>query len=253
MAADVGDWPHDSGVKRQRCVAVLCGREFDGKWVYDLSGVCRHAPHTNGTLVNPLRRLAPLATVVVLGLLVPRTVSAGLIMRIDTDSKTFFIEGSDAGNADYSRPDPFLPGDYSLQFIHYFSTTVPQFGIITESAANLFAEGATLPMYGHMYMVSNSGQNYVFMDLFSGGGDITSLTGTGPSAALSYAGLAASDIPLFESLIGDALVLSSGTGYSPISVQGVQAVPEIDPTGMGSVLALIGGGLGLLERRRKRS
>lgn len=31
------------------------------------------------------------------------------------------------------------------------------------------------------------------------------------------------------------------------------AVPEIDPAGIGSMLALIGGGLGLLERRRKRS
>jgi hypothetical protein len=31
------------------------------------------------------------------------------------------------------------------------------------------------------------------------------------------------------------------------------AVPEIDPAGMGSVLALIGGGLGLLERLRKRA
>ena len=30
-------------------------------------------------------------------------------------------------------------------------------------------------------------------------------------------------------------------------------VPEIDPAGMGSMLALIGGGLGLLERRRKRA
>jgi hypothetical protein len=30
-------------------------------------------------------------------------------------------------------------------------------------------------------------------------------------------------------------------------------VPEIDPAGMGSVLALLGGGLGLLERRRKRA
>ena len=28
------------------------------------------------------------------------------------------------------------------------------------------------------------------------------------------------------------------------------AVPEIDPTGMGSVLALVSGALGLLERRR---
>jgi hypothetical protein len=61
--------------------------------------------------MNPLRRLACLTTVVVLGLLMPQPVSAGLIMRIDTDSKTFFIEGSDTGNADYS-------------------TTVPQFGTI---------------------------------------------------------------------------------------------------------------------------
>ena len=30
-------------------------------------------------------------------------------------------------------------------------------------------------------------------------------------------------------------------------------VPEIDPAGMGSVLALLGGGLGLLERRRRRA
>jgi hypothetical protein len=31
------------------------------------------------------------------------------------------------------------------------------------------------------------------------------------------------------------------------------AVPEIDPVGLPSVLAVIGGGLGLLERRRKRA
>ena len=108
-------------------------------------------------------------------------------------------------------------------------------------------------MYGHMYMVSNSGQDYVFMDLFSSSGDITTLTGKGPSAAVSYAGLPAADSPLFESLIGETLVRSIGTGFSPISVQAVQTVPEIDPAGMGSVLALIGGGLGLLECRRKRS
>ena len=174
-------------------------------------------------------------------------------MTIDTDTKTFFIEGSDTGHANFFQPMPWDPADYSLQFIHYFATTVPAFGIITESAANLFTEGTPLSMYGHMYMVSNSGQNYVFMDLVSNVGDITTLTGTGPSAALSYAGLAAADIPLFESLIGDQLVLSIGTGYSPISVQAVQAVPEIDLSSMGGVLAFIGGGLGLLERRRKRS
>jgi hypothetical protein len=173
-------------------------------------------------------------------------------MTIDTDTKTFFIEGSDTGHADFFQPMPWDPADYSLQFIHYLATTVPTFGIITESAANLFTEGTPLSMYGHMYMVSNSGQNYVFMDLMSSVGDITTLTGTGSSAALSYAGLAPADIPLFESLIGDQLVLSIGTGYSPISVQAVQAVPEIDLSSMGGVLAFIGG-LGLLEHRRKRS
>jgi hypothetical protein len=33
----------------------------------------------------------------------------------------------------------------------------------------------------------------------------------------------------------------------------IQAVPEIDPAGMGSVLALVGGALGLLERRRRKA
>ena len=173
-------------------------------------------------------------TALVIGVFVPRLASAGLIMRIDTDSKTFFIDGSDTGTADYSQLDRFTPGTYSLQFIHYFSTTVPQFGTVTESAANLFAEGATIPMYGHMYMISNFGLNYVFMDLSSSSGDITTLTGNGPSASLSYAGLPASDIPLFESLIGDTLVRSIGTGYSPISVQ---AVPEP------STWVLLAGGL----------
>ena len=40
--------------------------------------------------------------------------------------------------------------------------------------------------------------------------------------------------------------------FSPLSVQiSPEAVPEIDPAGMGSVLALVGGALGLLERRRR--
>jgi formylglycine-generating enzyme required for sulfatase activity len=40
---------------------------------------------------------------------------------------------------------------------------------------------------------------------------------------------------------------------SSILAGGPGPVPEIDPAGMGSILALLGGGLGLLERRRKRA
>ena len=51
----------------------------------------------------------------------------------------------------------------------------------------------------------------------------------------------------------DPLYGSAGFGFrlaSPVSVSGV---PEIDPAGMGSVLALVTGALGLLERRRLKA
>jgi hypothetical protein len=54
------------------------------------------------------------------------------------------------------------------------------------------------------------------------------------------------------------IIAKNGSGtkvaaFNPLSVEIslVQAVPEIDPAGMGSVLALVGGALGLLERRRR--
>jgi hypothetical protein len=183
--------------------------------------------------------------------------SAGLILQIDTTTRTFYIQGSDTGNAEVMSNlggNAPLTNDYSLQFIHSFSTPVPVSADVTNSLQNLFIEGATLPLSGGMAMVNNGGSGqYIHMDLYSStGGDITTLTGVGSSAAMSYAGLPESDISLFESLIGSSLTLSAGTGYSPIFVQGI-SVPEIDPAGMGSMLALIGGGLALLERRRKRA
>jgi len=51
----------------------------------------------------------------------------------------------------------------------------------------------------------------------------------------------------------------NSTTFSPTTSGGgwtlgsVSAVPEIDPAGMGSVLALVTGALGLLERRRLKA
>jgi hypothetical protein len=50
---------------------------------------------------------------------------------------------------------------------------------------------------------------------------------------------------------GSTTILSAGNITNPTYV-GPGAVPEIDPAGMGSVMALITGALGLLERRRPR-
>ena len=54
-----------------------------------------------------------------------------------------------------------------------------------------------------------------------------------------------------------SLGLTPGTYYQPIgnntfqiNVTPSSPVPEIDPAGMGSVLALVTGALGVLERRR---
>lgn len=204
------------------------------------------------------RDLPALASValVVLGLaLLARPAAAALVMRIDTVNDTFFIEGSDTGNAQYQLFDPSDPqqgGTYFLQFIYYFPTAVPQSFGVTNTPQNFFAQAPTFSMYGQMNMITNFGQNYVFMDLGSGSSDITALTGQGPSAAVSYAGLPAANIPLFESLIGTSLVLSTGTGYSSISVTGVPvtAVPEpatwVLPAGGFAAL-----GFGVWRRRKR--
>jgi hypothetical protein len=55
----------------------------------------------------------------------------------------------------------------------------------------------------------------------------------------------------------DARIIAYATSDSDVGalseLRQVAPVPEIDPAGLGSVLALIGGGLGLLERRRRRA
>jgi len=192
----------------------------------------------------------------ILGLtLLVRPADAALVMRIDTVSDTFYIEGSDTGNAQYQLFDPSDPqqgGTYFLQFIYYFPTAVPQSWGVTTNPENFFVEATTFSIFGQMNMITNFGQNYVFMDLSSGSSDITALTGQGPSAAVSYAGLPAANIPLFESLIGTSLVLSTGTGYSSISVTGVPvtAVPEpatwVLPAGGFAAL-----GFGVWRRRKR--
>ncbi len=44
---------------------------------------------------------------------------------------------------------------------------------------------------------------------------------------------------------------STSTTFDDLSITGSTPVPEIDPAGIGSVLALVAGALGVLERRRK--
>jgi len=81
------------------------------------------------------------------------------------------------------------------------------------------------------------------------------LTGAADSLRRLRGGVWNSANPFFLSSSSSVLVDPSGEvndiGFrlaSPVS--GPAAVPEIDPNGLGSVLALVLGSLGLLERRR---
>jgi hypothetical protein len=68
--------------------------------------------------------------------------------------------------------------------------------------------------------------------------------GMGPPSSSYYANILGSNLwntGAFSPVDGDAWVLGT---------TGSAAVPEIDPAGIGSVLALVTGALGLLERRR---
>ena len=98
------------------------------------------------------------------------------------------------------------------------------------------------------------------------GGTFFDLFQVSGSASNSFASIATSGYTPYTNLIwskdGSGVWTSSLTSggqelqYSPLSgkltVLDMNAVPEIDPTGIGSVLGLIAGTLGLLERRRAK-
>jgi hypothetical protein len=57
----------------------------------------------------------------------------------------------------------------------------------------------------------------------------------------------------FSTSVGDLVITGQNDTGSRTFTSVASAVPEIDPAGMGSVLALVTGGLGLLERRRRQT
>ncbi|MFM7248647.1 MAG: SUMF1/EgtB/PvdO family nonheme iron enzyme [Planctomycetaceae bacterium] len=88
-----------------------------------------------------------------------------------------------------------------------------------------------------------SGNVYEWNDLDGTAGSFRGLRGGYWSSAANHLSSG--------SRIGNAASTESGNiGFRLVSV--ANSVPEIDPAGMSSVLALLGGSLGLLERRRKR-
>jgi hypothetical protein len=103
------------------------------------------------------------------------------------------------------------------------------------------------------------GANFFLFDSVIGGGSAGSVTlATNTSRAVG--GLGQYVIGTFTANASTESFTLVGTGTSTYNfplLNALQlrtvAVPEIDPAGVGSVLALVTGGLGLLERRRRRA
>lgn len=108
--------------------------------------------------------------------------------------------------------------------------------------------------------LSSYGQGGITFNVFGFNGGVAGMpVGYDPSAtyllpfltsAGGISGFSASQFNVIGAFAERASVVQSGN--SLLLRLGTNAVPEIDPSSMGSVIALIGAGLGLLERRRLR-
>jgi hypothetical protein len=108
--------------------------------------------------------------------------------------------------------------------------------IVTASGATVIRLAAASPSVSWSLLSGSSGRLTTSNAGFDGEGDaILEMVGAIQSVRVQF-------------LDG---IQSNGIGYT-FAVGSTSPVPEIDPAGMGSVLALVTGSLGLLERRRGR-
>jgi sulfatase modifying factor 1 len=208
-----------------------------------------------------------------------------------TETGAYTLNGATSGDAVAANPNAAfrLPTENEWYKAAYYSPTLNggtggYYAYATQSNSepgNIIGSAANQANYkiGAGYSVTQSGdydaeQNYLTdVGVFSGSG---SFYGTFDQSGNVYQwnDLDGSDVP-YRGIRGgywnndvNAFCLSSSFGIvglppsyedaalgfrlaSPVS--GPSPVPEIDPAGMGSVLALVTGALGLLERRRLKS
>jgi hypothetical protein len=161
-------------------------------------------------------------------LLVVGVAQAGLVMTIDTDNKNFYFEGSDEGSG--SSTDEFF------YLIEFDTARACEFGNNVDLDLSGAFDGDYV--FNEMYLTSSDNTEISFL---RAGSDITSLTGTGVSGAVSYSTLSTSDQTVFESMAGDSFSIITGSGYSDISVQ---TIPEAATVG----LLVVAGGILCLRR-----
>ena len=138
-----------------------------------------------------------------------------------------------------------LDGSFTLSPAGTFVSAINSSSLYGSLAATGTASfGGTLDL-GDVGGAIAAGQTYDLFTFASRVGDFLGLSVMGtPLASLGGGQWAYGALTLSE--------IWTSTGMS-LSVSGAAPIPEIDPAGLGSVLALASGALGLLERRRLKS
>ena len=206
---------------------------------------------------------------------------SGAQVSTTTENGAYYVNGATSGNvvaANATNPNTLLAPTYRIPIENewykaaYYSPNYGGSGVggyYTYATQSNFAPGTTIGSganqanYNGVIGIatdvgafSGSGSFYGTFDQTGNGFQWNDLDGAaGSSRGLrggNWANIA------FGLSVSDRITIapsteSNDTGFrlaSPVSGSGV---PEIDPAGMGSVLALVTGALGLLERRRLKA
>ncbi|MDA7662799.1 PEP-CTERM sorting domain-containing protein [Pirellulaceae bacterium] len=169
------------------------------------------------------------------------TASADLILSINANDKTFAITGTDTGSAAATGSGAGLT-----------QWEITGLGSVDGGDGNsydndlAFATTAGTPGNSSLGYDLLLATNSNALRLNFGTSNFGQQTFTGLGNFQSYAGLTTTDQAVFESSIGQAFVLSRGSGFSSMNVQ---AVPEPNSIALLSMLCV---GVAVRGRRRRR-
>lgn len=173
---------------------------------------------------------------------------ADLVLVLDTATKNFWFDGSATGTPVY---DPFSQA-YEAWWYAGSGGTTESFDAVGSTYLSPSGNTFATPNSGFLRAFDGAGSR-VALSLFFASGNSVSLSGLGVNSAGSYADWGVDQQGRLEAYIGSNLPLQTGSGFGNLAVtSGSIGIPEIDPAGMGSVLALVTGALGLLERRGRK-
>lgn len=156
----------------------------------------------------------------------------------------------------YNLPALFNPGTTTFTLGAVTGTITGANGIAgtTMGAFTIDARNAALPQGNYLANIGFQWDNAAFRPSFVYSALLGTFTNSYYDMVTSYSFTGtpyAGDNYVFDTTAGTLQVTSANSNSTFTASLNGSPVPEIDPAGMGSVMALVTGALGLVERRRR--